>query len=88
MARFVPAFDINAFPVEARGTIQPGQWVWSGDPSNKGRFYAATGFQDVVAWLGNARGHRRSTGGIPGYFRTVHRYGAALKRNEFRRQKI
>jgi hypothetical protein len=88
MPKFVPAFDIWTIPQEARAAIPRGQWVYAGDPANLGRFYGATDAQTVVAWLGNARGHKRALGGIPGYFRTIKRYAIAAKNNAQRRKKI
>lgn len=78
MARFKPAFNIWDVPENERHTIQPGQWVFAGDPANKGRFYGS-GSSDVVAWLGNANAWRKREGGIRGYFRFMSRYGMEIR---------
>jgi hypothetical protein len=88
MARFQPAFNIWDIPESERSAIQPGQWVYAGDPANLGRFYGATSAQTVVAWLGNARSHKRAPRGVPGYFQTIRRYAIACKNNALRRQNI
>jgi hypothetical protein len=79
MAQFKPAFDIWKVDQEARQRIQPGQWVFAGDPSCKGRFYGSNGRVDVVAWLGNARARRRD-GGVPSYFAAIRCYARGLSR--------
>jgi hypothetical protein len=54
--KFAPSFDIWAVPVDLLKHTQPGQWVYAGDRSNKGRFLGVkrSGVV-VVAWLGNIR---------------------------------
>lgn len=80
MAKFRPALDILQVPQEERGKLQPGQWVYAGDPASLGRFYGSNGRLDVVAWLGNARGWRKREGGIPGYFSVIRCYARGLSR--------
>lgn len=80
MARFLPAFDIHSLDQDARQRLQPGQWVYASDPANLGRFYGSNARIDVVAWLGNARAHRRQPGGMPGYFATIRGYAKGLSR--------
>jgi hypothetical protein len=39
--------------------LQPGQWVYAGDPGSKGQFLGVKPSGTVVvAWLGNIRNHR------------------------------
>lgn len=54
--KFTSSFDIWAVPADLLKHAQPGQWVYAGDHSNKGRFLGVkqSGII-VVAWLGNIR---------------------------------
>jgi len=67
--RYTRAFNIWNLSDEQRKRIPIGQWVYAGDPSNKGRFYGQ-GRTTVVAWLGNGRGRWRS------YCEMIKNYGS------------
>lgn len=54
--KFAPSFNIWAVPADLLKHAQPGQWVYAGDRSNKGRFLGVKrSGVIVVAWLGNIR---------------------------------
>ena len=54
--KFTSSFDIWAVPTDLLKHAQPGQWVYAGDRSNKGRFLGVKQSGTiVVAWLGNIR---------------------------------
>lgn len=72
MARFTKAVDIWALDDAQRAQLQPGQWVYAGEPANKGRFYGQ-GASTVCAWLGNAKGRYRS------YMATLADYGRSVR---------
>jgi hypothetical protein len=77
MSRFTKAVDIWATPVEQ---LQPGQWVFAGTDEGagsptRGRFLGVKPSGSiVVAWMGNARSHRRSPEGIKGYLASLRNY--------------
>ena len=52
--KYIPAFNIWNIPNELIQHIQPGQWVYAGDKSNKG-IYQGIKHNNiiVVAWKGN-----------------------------------
>lgn len=81
MAKFRPAVDVWALSQKERQRLQVGQWVYAGDPSNKGRWYGSNGRVDVVAWLGNARSWKARKGGVRGYFAAIRDYGRGLTRS-------
>lgn len=72
MAQYTKAVDIWQLDDVQRAQLQPGQWVYAGEPDNKGRFFGQ-GRSTVVAWLGNAR--RDYTG----YMRALRDYGATVR---------
>lgn len=76
--RFQPIFDIWGIPGPMRRHIQPGQMVYAGSPDHRGRFMGSTGQTDVVAWVKNARAHRRQPDGVNGYNRTLRNYAKGL----------
>lgn len=54
--KFAPSFNIWEVPTDLLKHAQPGQWVYAGDRSNKGRFLGVKQSGTiVVAWLGNIR---------------------------------
>ena len=54
--KFLPPFDIWSTPVELLARAQPGQWVYAGNPADKGRFLGVKRSGTVVvAWHGNAK---------------------------------
>jgi len=69
--KYQAAINIWNLTEQERKALQIGQWVYAGDPSNKGRFYGQ-GCSTVVAWLGN--GKNRWTN----YCRAIHQYGQTV----------
>jgi len=69
--RFQPAFDIWAVPVDLLKHAQPGQHIYAGERSHRGRFLGVkqSGVV-VVAWRQNAR----SSGNATEYHRTLRNY--------------
>ena len=56
--RYTVAQDIWKMSREQMRNLQPGQWVYAGETSNKGQFLGVkTNDVVVVAWYGNAKGH-------------------------------
>lgn len=52
--RYIQAFNIWNIPNELIKYIQPGQWVYAGDKSNKGIYQGIKNNNIiVVAWKGN-----------------------------------
>ena len=72
--RFTKTIDIWQLTSEERAQLQPGQWVKSGPHGSLGRFYGEGRASTVVAWTGNARGHRNQPGGIAGYHKFMRQY--------------
>lgn len=70
--RFTKAVDVWALSDDERRRLQPGQWVFCGEPQYLGRFYAQSETTTVVAHL---NGHRK---GWPSYCRTIRDYGRSL----------
>lgn len=59
---------------EALAKLQPGQWVYAGEPDSKGRFLGVKPSGSVVvAWLGNERNHGDRAGRLA-YVRALRRY--------------
>ena len=77
--RFQPMFNIWEVPQPLRRHIQPGQHVFAGDRASRGVFLGANGTTTVVAWQGNAKAHKRSTGGIRGYYKSLREYARSLR---------
>lgn len=74
--KFQRSFDIWAVPTPLYKHLQPGQWVYAGDRSNKGIYLGVTGQGTVVcAWYQNAKAHGR--GGFKGYIRSLRNYALA-----------
>jgi hypothetical protein len=77
MSRFSKPVDIWSTPA---ANLQPGQWVYAGSDegagaATRGRFLGVKPSGTiVVAWMGNARNHRRSPGGIKGYINSLRAY--------------
>lgn len=77
MAKFTKAENIWALNQEEREALQPGQWVYAGHPSNKGRFLGVKPSGTVVvAWHDNAKG--RGKGGYTSYISTLRRYAKGV----------
>lgn len=54
--KFLPAFNIWAVPAELLAKAQPGQWVYAGNPEDRGIFLGVKRSGTiVVAWHGNAK---------------------------------
>ena len=73
MARYTKPVDIWQLDDAQRAQLQPGQWVYAGDPSSMGRFFGH-GATTVVAWLGNARRDYRA------YMAALSSYGASIRK--------
>jgi hypothetical protein len=69
--KYIQAFNIWNIPNELIKYIQPGQWVYAGDKSNKGIYQGIkkTGII-VVAWQGNINNHKDKKG----YIKTLRDY--------------
>ena len=58
--KYKKAFNIWQVPSYLRKGIHPGQWVYAGDPSNKGQYLGQTKMGcDVVAWKSKLRTRSR-----------------------------
>lgn len=54
--KFLPAFNIWSVPAELLAKAQPGQWVYVGNPEDRGIFLGVKRSGTiVVAWHGNAK---------------------------------
>lgn len=72
--KFSQSFDIWSVPVSLLKHAQPGQWVYAGDKSNKGRFLGVKASGTVVvAWQGNTQ----SRSDKAGYIKTLRSYAKA-----------
>lgn len=69
--RYTKAIDIWKLDSNQRKALPIGQWVYAGEPNNKGRFYGE-GRSTVVAWLGNGKGR------WPAYCKALHNYGKTV----------
>jgi hypothetical protein len=78
MARYQKALDIWPLSPEERAGLAIGQWVFAGEPENKGRFYGEGRASTVVAWLGNAKGKR---GNYRAYMAAIRDYGRSVRPN-------
>ena len=68
--KYAEAFDIWAVPVGLYKHIQPGQWVYAGDKSNKGIFLGIKPSGVVVcAWYQNAKSREYKS-----YLKTLRQY--------------
>lgn len=69
--QFIHAFDIWSVPTALLKNAQPGQWVYAGNPADKGRFLGVkkSGVV-VVAWHGNAK----NQGNYGEYVKTLRQY--------------
>ena len=58
MARYTKAVNVWALSQAELAQLQPGQWVYAGDPSNKGIWCGlrASSGTAVAAWCGNIQG--------------------------------
>ncbi|AHX01099.1 hypothetical protein M316_0034 [Nitrincola phage 1M3-16] len=69
--KYCKAFNIWEFPEELMCKIQPGQWVYAGNPADKGRWCGIKkSGTKVVAWRGNMQGHKDKQA----YFKSLIRY--------------
>ena len=74
--KFQRSFDIWAVPAPLYKHIQPGQWVYAGDRSNKGIYLGVTQRGTVVcAWYQNAKAYGR--GKFKRYIRTLRDYAVS-----------
>ena len=75
MRTFTKAVDIWAMTDAEIARLQPGQWVYAGDPSHKGRFLGQ-GATTVVAWASrHPKGKRYFD-----YLRKYAQYGREVRR--------
>ena len=70
--KYRTAIDIWQLDSAQRAALPIGQWVYAGDPSQKGRFFGE-GAVTVVAWMGNAQGRYRS------YMAALRDYGRSVR---------
>ena len=71
--KYQPAFNVWEMPTAFYKHIQPGQWVYAGDKSNKGIFLGIKKSGTVVvAWYGNAKKAKC----FRDYVKTLHTYAA------------
>lgn len=57
--KYQPALNIWKLTGAQRASLQPGQWVYAGNPSDKGIWLGTKpSGTEVVAWYGNARSHK------------------------------
>jgi len=74
MAKFTKAGNIWALSSDQVKALPVGQWVYAGEPDNKGRFLGVKPSGTVVvAWLGNARNAKN----YRAYMRTCRDYARA-----------
>ena len=71
--KYQPAINIWDLNDTERKRLPIGQWVYAGDPANKGRFYGDGRSGTVVAWhdLGKRKGWKR-------YCRALYDYGQTV----------
>lgn len=69
--KYTKPVNIWNLPEGEINRLQPGQWVYAGEPDNMGRFCGvkSNGIV-VVAWVGNMRNHKDRKG----YLRTLFDY--------------
>lgn len=73
--KYIHPFDIWQVPVDLLSFVQPGQWVYAGDKSNKGRFFGVKkNGVVVVAWYGNAV----KSGDVRKYYSLVRQYAKGV----------
>jgi len=73
LMKYQPAFNVWAMPAPFYKHIQPGQWVYAGDKSNKGIFLGVRKSGTVVvAWYMNAKSHKS----FRDYVKTLHNYAS------------
>ena len=54
--KYTPAFNVWEVPVELLKFAQPGQWVYAGDKTTRGRFWGVKRSGTVVvSWHENAK---------------------------------
>jgi len=70
--KYQPAINIWDLSDEQRRKLPIGQWVYAGDPTNKGRFYGQ-GRSAVVAW--NDLGRRKVW---KSYCKALYDYGQTV----------
>jgi hypothetical protein len=69
--KYQPAFNVWAMPDAFYKHIQPGQWVYAGDKTNKGIFLGVRKSGTVVvAWYGNAKNQKS----FREYIKTLHNF--------------
>lgn len=80
MSKFQAAVNIWDLSEESTKNLKVGNWVYAGDPSNKGVFlgvkkYAGNGSVVVVAWLHNAK---NSKIGYHAYIKSLRTYAKGV----------
>lgn len=69
--KYQPSFNVWAMPDAFYKHIQPGQWVYAGDKTNKGIFLGVKKSGTVVvAWYGNAKNQKS----FREYVKTLHNF--------------
>ena len=77
--KYQPAFNVWAMPDAFYKHIQPGQWVYAGDKTNKGIFLGVRKSGSVVvAWYQNAKRHKS----FREYVKTLHNYATYKYRED------
>jgi hypothetical protein len=73
--KYTKSIDIWKLNPQQIACLQPGQWVYAGEPTSKGRFFGVKKSGSVVVgWHGNTRkGARRS------YYRTLREYATSWR---------
>jgi hypothetical protein len=72
--KYQKAMDVWLLSREERAQLQPGQWIFAGDPSTKGIWCGiGTAGNDVAAWYDNAK----SRSSYHDYIRFLIRYAKA-----------
>jgi hypothetical protein len=70
--RYITAPDIWQMNDQQIAAMQPGQWVFAGEPNNRGIYLGTTSRGTVVvAWTGNIANHGRNR---LAYIRSLRQY--------------
>lgn len=76
--KFQKPLDVWKMNPEEFAKLQPGNWIFAGEPSNKGRFLGVKKSGSVVvAWIGNER-NQGSYAKRLDYVRTLRQYAKAF----------
>lgn len=76
--RFQKAVNVWDMTSEQIQALQPGQWVYAGNPQDKGRFLGVKRSGSVVvAWLGNERSQGDRAKRVE-YIRTLRQYAKGV----------